>query len=527
MGQAFISRTLNSANRGYKGLNDEEPVMATTNTISYRCVCGTTFHVDVSAGGKCDECGRAYSATAVSASMSMTIGMPGDVEVDPVEPEDDEMIGRSLDHFTIIDRIGGGGMGTVYRALDESLQRYVAIKVIRRRSTKDGSTDAIQLDRLLQEARAQARVNHANVVHIYFVGRDEAMPYLAMELVNGRSLATRLSQGPMSYTEVARIARQIASALRESAQYDIVHGDIKPANILMADGVAKLSDFGLAQRMSRRTASDAKVAGTPNYMAPEVCRGELADTGADKYSYGVMLFEMTFGRLPYSFPDSTLETRFIAHQQAAVEFPTPWPDSVPDSWRGVLERLLRKNPEDRYPTWEALIGDLDRHRPIAPVPAGRLVRGLAWGIDLFLMFTIQSVMIAGIVMASEVLRLPGFLVAVGGLIGPALALIWQRRGGRSPGKRVMQLRVVDEHGLPPSPRRLGWRSIFQLLPAWVLPLTSAVGDVRTLPEWLVLPISVLCGLAVMVDAFVAIFTIGMRSVHDRIFKTRVVLDVPE
>ncbi len=503
--------------------------MSTTNTIAYRCVCGTTFEVDTTVGGTCEECGRGYSASAVNASMSMTIGMPSDVSVDPMEPEDDEMIGRSLDHFTIIDRIGGGGMGTVYRALDESLQRYVALKVIRRRvKTGDGSTDGIQLDRLLQEARAQARVNHANVVHIYFVGRDEAMPYLAMELVNGRSLGTRLKQDAMSYSEVATIARQIAEALREAAQFDIVHGDIKPANIMMAEGgVAKLSDFGLAQRMSRQTESDAKIAGTPNYMAPEVCRGELADTRSDQYSFGVMLFEMTFGRLPYSFPDNLLETRFAAHQRAAVEFPVPWPDRVPDSWSRVLSRLLEKDPDDRYSSYDELITDLNAHRPIAPVPAGRLLRGMAWGIDLFIMFVLQSFLIGGVFALSRVVSLPAILFGAGGLIAPVLALLWQRRGGRSPGKRLLQLRVVDEHGLPPSRRVLAWRSVFQLLPAWALPLTSNIDGATALPEFLSLSLSLLCALAVVADSFVAIFTIGMRSIHDRLFKTRVVLDTPE
>ena len=499
--------------------------MSPTKPATYRCVCGSTVQVDSREGGTCDDCGRAYTANAVNASMSMTIGMPADVSVEPVDPEDDEMIGRSLDHFTIIDRLGGGGMGTVYRALDESLQRYVAIKVIRRQGINGDSTDPIQLDRLLQEARAQARVNHAHVVHIYFVSRNEQLPYLAMELVPGRSLATRLKEEPMPYAEVAKIARQIAEALRESAQFDIVHGDIKPANILMHDGNAKLSDFGLSQRMSRQTEDDAKVAGTPNYMAPEVCRGELADTRSDQYSFGVMLFEMTFGTLPYSFPDSSLETRFTAHQQSPVEFPVPWPNSVPDSWRAILEKLLAKNPTDRYDSYENLLVDLDKNRPIAPVPAGRLVRGMAWGIDLLLMLVVQTVFLTVGGFFGELLGVPNFLLASCGLIAPIFALQWQRRGGRSPGKRILQIRVVDEHGLPPSPRALAWRSVFQLLPAWLVPLTSNINGAG-LPDYVVLPAALLGGLALVADAFVAIFTVGMRSIHDRIFKTRVVLDTP-
>lgn len=501
--------------------------MSSTNQVAYRCVCGSTIQVDSQDGGSCDDCGRAYTANAVNASMSMTIGMPADVSIEPVEPEDDEMIGRALDHFTIVDRLGGGGMGTVYRALDESLQRYVALKVIRRDRATGGSDDTVQLERLMQEARAQARVNHAHVVHIYFVSRDEALPYLAMELVPGRSLATSLAAETMPYSEVTRIAGQIADALRESAQYDIVHGDIKPANILMYDGNAKLSDFGLAQRMSRQTEDDAKVAGTPNYMAPEVCRGELADTRSDQYSFGVMLFEMTFGTLPYSFPDSSLETRFTAHQQSPVEFPFPWPSAVPESWREVLGRLLAKDPAARYGSYEELITDIKRHRPIAPVPAGRLVRGIAWGIDLLIIFVVQTIILASSAFLGEFLGLPRLIMTVAGFIVPVAALLWQRVGGRSPGKRIMQLRVVDEHGLPPSSRVLAWRSVFQLLPAWLFPLMSNVNGSGLLPSWIVLSVGVLGGIALVADAFVAVFTIGMRSIHDRLFKTRVVLDSPD
>jgi len=496
------------------------------NSVAYRCVCGETIEVDSRSGGECHVCGRSYTANAVNASMSMTIGMPNDVTIEPADPADDEMLGRAIDHFTIIDRLGGGGMGTVYRALDESLQRYVAIKVIRRGGAVDGSTGGLELDRLLQEARAQARVSHPNVVHIYFISRDESLPYLAMELVPGQSLASRLGEEPpLTYAEVAHIGVQVASALREAAQFDIVHGDIKPANIMMHEGNAKLSDFGLAHRMSSRTADPTKIAGTPNYMAPEVCRGEPADTRSDQYSFGVMLFEMTFGRMPYSYGDKTLETRFQAHQFSPIEFPTPWPESVPDSFREILQRLLAKDPGDRYPSHDAVIEALDRNRPIEPVPAGRLVRGLAWGIDLAIMFVIQTAVLISLAVAERWVNLPNILITALGLVAPVVALLWQRAGGRSPGKRLLQMRVVDEYGLLPSSRRLAWRSVFQLLPAWTIPLTAQVSGNAFLPRGLAITVAILGFTALVLDALVGFFTLEMRSIHDRIFKTRVVLDI--
>ena len=221
--------------------------MSSQNTIGYRCVCGTTIEIDATMPGRCGTCGRPYGGAVADPSLSMTIGMP----VVPVDAED-EMTGTSLDHFTITDRLGGGGMGTVYRALDESLQRYVALKVLR--AGGEGSTGSLQVERLLQEARAQARISHPNVVHIYFVSRDEQLPYLAMELVPGDTLKQRLESGPLAYGQVVEVGLQIATALAESAKLDIVHGDIKPANILLSGPVANLSDFGLAQRLSRRRA---------------------------------------------------------------------------------------------------------------------------------------------------------------------------------------------------------------------------------------------------------------------------------
>lgn len=494
--------------------------MSSTNTVAYRCVCGSTIQVDSRVGGGCDDCGRSYSASAFNASLSLTMGMPTHAQAAETDDESDEMLGRSLDHFTIIDRLGGGGMGTVYRALDESLQRYVAIKVIGRRGRSANETEHVE--RLLQEARAQARVNHANVVHIYFVSRDEKLPYLAMELVPGQALGVRVKEGPMPYAEVVDIAIQVAAALRESAQFDIVHGDIKPANILLHDGNAKLSDFGLSQRISRQTADDAKVAGTPNYMAPEVCRGELADTRSDQYSFGVMLFEMTFGRMPYSFPDSSLETRFTAHQQSPVEFPNPWPREVPESWKETLARLLAKDPADRFDSYDELIAELERLRPVAPVPAGRLARGIAWGIDLIILLGLQTVLLALMAVSIAFLKLPGIFPGPVGFVIPVLAMLWLRAGGQSPGKRIMQLRVVDEHGLTPSRQVLAWRSVFQFLPLWLFPLLSNVNQMG-LPEWITIPVGITGGLVLVADSFVAIFTMGIRSIHDRIFKTRVVL----
>ena len=487
----------------------------------FLCVCGETLEASSTEGGVCTQCGREYSGQAVNASMTMTMGPALAV---PDDETNDEMIGQSVDHFTIIDRLGSGGMGNVYRAMDESLQRYVALKLIRRAIPEANATDHVE--RLLQEARAQARVNHANIVHIYYVSRHKEMPYLAMELVPGETLAGRIAGGDLSYGEVLGIGLQVAQALRESAKFDIVHGDIKPSNILLNGNHAKLSDFGLAHRVSTSDSSMGKVVGTPNYMSPEACRGESPTIQSDMYSFGVMLYEMTFGRLPYSFRDSTITSRLNAHQFEIPEFPVKWPVEIPELWRSFLERLLAKNPEDRFDNWDDLIREMRSLRPLKPVAAGHITRGIAWGLDLVLLIVAQILVSTIFRFAGESLFswVPGFNVVIISsiLIVPAFVMWWVARGGASPGKKMMQLRVVDRHGLRLGPKVLARRSIIQFLPIWCLPTAHRIDDFG-LPASVYGPIWIAMGVFMVIDIAMALIRPGGKSLHDQFFDTRVVL----
>ena len=204
--------------------------------------------------------------------------------------------GSQVGRYVVLSRLGAGAMGVVLAAYDPELDRKVALKLLRQREGPRGDAARARLQR---EAQALAQLNHRNVVHIYFVGRDPESPYLAMELVGGSTLAERM-QSPLPYAEVVSIGLQVVQALRQSARFDIIHGDIKPGNILLDEGVVKLSDFGLSQRISDEGLSPGTVAGTPNYMAPEVCSGQPADVRSDQYSLGVMLFEMVTGSRPFS-----------------------------------------------------------------------------------------------------------------------------------------------------------------------------------------------------------------------------------
>lgn len=503
----------------------ESPARQPDLRPSYRCVCGETFPVAVDTGGACPACGRRVSPTVLAGDLAGTLSLTHVPEASPtagLHPRascTDSPSGQRYGHYRIVQELGQGGMGVVYQALDESLQRYVALKVIH--PAAESAVDTKQMQRLLQEAIAQARVNHPNVVHIYYVGREEKTPFFAMELVPGPNLADRLRDGPLPFAAVVSIGEQVADALRHAADFDIVHGDVKPSNILFADsGVVKLSDFGLARRLSQGESAPATLAGTPAYLSPEAAAGESSDVRSDMYSLGVTLFEMTFGRLPYTPSGDKLQDFIQLHRTAAVEFPEVWPDSVPRGWRGVLEKLLAKSPDDRYSNYEDLLAALRRSRPLDLPRAGRVQRGVAWLVDLAIAHAGQSLFYLPLAVRPGNWLVHLTLAALGGLV-PLLAALIQARWHTTPGKRLFQLRIVDEHGLTPPTTILAVRSVFQFLPLWWATgyhLNAATGRL-----YLAGAVTVLWLIA---DVVWGLVSRKGFSLHDLLLKTRVVLDVP-
>ncbi len=444
------------------------------------------------------------------------------------EPADDPLIDTLVGHYRIISRIGRGGMGSVYRALDTSLERYVALKFIQRDPAADAEQE--ELEQLLQEARAQARVNHPHVAHIYFVSRDQTSPFLAMELVQGPTLQQRIAEGPLPYGMVIALAVQIVEALSHAARFDIVHGDIKPSNILFADsGTIKLSDFGLARRLSHPNDPQLAKGGTPLYFSPEAVRGEGQDIRSDMYSLGLMLFEMTFGRPAYTLQGETLLERLQCHLTSAVELPEPWPDELPQAWRDVLVRLLAKSPDERYQDYDELLADLERLKPISLPRAGRLLRGGAWFVDLGLASAAQGFLYApfGISAVREFLDarpVLGFLSACTSLVVPLVTSFLLARLRTSAGKRLFQIRIVDRHGLSPAQPKRAARGVFQFLPVWITAAAYIAADGLHF-DWLAAAISYSGWSFVAIDAGFALFSRRCRSMHDMIFGTQVVLDV--
>lgn len=264
------------------------------------------------------------------------------------------MLGQRLGHFRILDKIGAGGMGEVYRARDEQLDRDVALKVLPAASFREATARA----RLLREARTASRLNHPNICTIYEVGESEGQVYIAMELVEGQALSTRLGQGPLRPDEVVRYGLQLTDAVAHAHEHRVVHRDLKSANVVVTpDGRVKVLDFGLAREASHDELAEATgmaqappsltqpgmLVGTLACMAPEQLRGQPADTRSDVWALGVMLQEMATGQRPFQ-GNTPFELSSAILSQAAA----PLPANVPADVRAVIEHCLRKEPEQRY-----------------------------------------------------------------------------------------------------------------------------------------------------------------------------------
>jgi uncharacterized RDD family membrane protein YckC len=524
--------------------------------LRYRCCCGKEILVTETTRA-CPDCGQAVPQTLAndptltlsfcSVSLADTGGSPSGEAVAGASPALRSQLaartGQRLGHFVLQEPLGEGGMGAVYRALDTSLQRYVAVKVLRSGSSAENGTPNLRLaNRLRCEAVSQARLNHPRVVTIYYVGREGEEPFLAMELLPGPNLQQRLSQGPLPYAELIEYAIQMTDALDAADSVGMVHGDIKPSNLLMAaPGCIKLGDFGLARR-SGSESDDGEISGTPYYLAPEMLDGAVPDRRTDMYALGVTLFEMAFGRRPYEMSGSTLREQLLAHRTAEVQFPQRWPAEIPEAFRDVLSRLLEKDPSRRFASYRELRADLERVRPIGSTPAGRLARTIAWFVDiaclgmLLVPFSLPSAALTfgAAVDAQQQFdeRVPyvsysvlewvfGFLAVAGAILVPLLALWWDLKRFRTPGRYLMQLRVVDRYGLPPTRRALIIRNVFRYFQLWC----SALFGVPTVAGFVVAAIidDVLGYLVLVVNA-IPVLGPTRRALHDRICDTHVVLD---
>src|SRR5437588_246355 len=277
----------------------------------------------------------------------------------------------ALAKYRIIEKLGSGGMGEVYKAEDLVLLRTVAIKVMSR-AGENSPTGSI---RFLREARAASAINHPNIVTIYEIGETDTHSYIVMEYIEGRSLRNLMSANELTPENVLDISKQICDALSEAHLRGIIHRDIKPENILLTGrGRVKVVDFGLAKsvRMQRAiggtTAAESltesgTVMGTLSYMSPEQLRGEALDVRTDIFSFGIVLHEMIAGRLPFAGSNS-LEVAASILKDPAFEIGTVPPELPRDITR-VVSRTLAKHRDDRYASFEEIKQTIEslRHEP--------------------------------------------------------------------------------------------------------------------------------------------------------------------
>jgi serine/threonine-protein kinase len=267
------------------------------------------------------------------------------------------LVGTKLGKYEIVEEIGHGGMATVYRAYQPSLNRYVAIKVLSGQLAKDETFR----QRFAREAKAVAQLSHPNILPIYDFGEQPALEalYIVTELIEGGTLKARLG-APLNAHEAVRLAAEIARSLDYAHRRGIVHRDVKPNNVLLADdGRALLTDFGIAKMVAgtQYTQTGTSV-GTPTYMSPEQAKGQEIDGRSDVYSLGIMLYEMLTGRVPFQ-GDTPLA---VAHQQVFEPPPPPrqFNRRIPKRLEKVLLRALAKDREKRFRTGSDFARALER-----------------------------------------------------------------------------------------------------------------------------------------------------------------------
>jgi serine/threonine protein kinase/Flp pilus assembly protein TadD len=261
------------------------------------------------------------------------------------------MVGCTLAHYTILEIIGAGGMGVVYRARDTQLERMVALKVVGERDQIDRQAQA----RLMREARTASVLNHSNICTVYEAGVSDGTTYIAMELVEGQSMNSIVSADRLPVETVIRYGIQIADALAHAHERGVVHRDLKCANVVIAPGgQLKVLDFGLAKRETQDVMRSIEtitqtgvVMGTLPYMAPETLHGQPADARSDLWAMGVMLYRALTGSLPF-----TGTTPFQIGSAIQRDDPPPLPQSVPPSLAAIVQRLLAKQPNERYQSAE-------------------------------------------------------------------------------------------------------------------------------------------------------------------------------
>src|SRR3989442_6845660 len=274
--------------------------------------------------------------------------------------------------YRVEKRIGAGGMGVVYLALDEALQRQVALKTLLPVLAADPEFVA----RFKHEAQSAAALNHPNITQIYTIGQEGSVPFFAMELIRGRSLEAIVKEkGVIPAAEAAGYVLQAAKGLRHAAQKKLIHRDIKPSNLMLTeDGVVKITDFGLAKvaRSETQLTATGEVLGSPGYISPEQASGAALDARSDIYSLGATFYHLVSGRLPFEAP--TPVAMIVKHMSEPLRSPRAVNPSVPYPVASAIQKMMAKRPGERFQDYDALIRELERALAIVSSEAPAAVR---------------------------------------------------------------------------------------------------------------------------------------------------------
>ena len=273
------------------------------------------------------------------------------------------MVGETISHYRILAQIGAGGMGVVYKAYDEQLEREVALKVLLPGLLAEEGARK----RFRKEALALARLNHPNIATIFEFGNEDGADFLVTEYIPGITLDMKLSAGALGVEETVRLGTQLATGLAAAHEQGLIHRDLKPGNLRVTpDGLLKILDFGLAQLIPRAsddglTATQTRtqeIAGTLPYMAPEQLRGGMADTRTDIWAAGAVLHEMATGKRPFSEAGTPLLINAILNSNPAR--PSKTNQNIPSGMDDIILKSLQKDVARRYQTASELRADLER-----------------------------------------------------------------------------------------------------------------------------------------------------------------------
>jgi len=271
--------------------------------------------------------------------------------------EHPERIGR----YKIVDRLGSGGMGVVYKAKDPLIDRTVAIKMIHFEKPEDADTPMVasMKARFTKEAQAAGKLSHANIVTIYDVGEEEGYAYIAMEFIEGIALdAVMQSEKARDVDFLVSLFVQICDGLDYAHKREIVHRDIKPSNIMVTEeGIPKILDFGIAYHPSSETTKTGIILGTPYYMSPEQVMGKKVTNRSDLFSLGIILYEFLTGERPFTADTTTVAMYKLAHEPFIP--PSYKNPKIPKGFDTIIDKALAKNPEDRYESCRAFAEDLN------------------------------------------------------------------------------------------------------------------------------------------------------------------------